>query len=122
MLSRGRVEALRAAGDFQLIVEHMEEAGLGALKREFERLKKKLAGGRLVREEREKRHCLPSLDRIGVITSPSGAAIRDILQHPARGASAGDVLIYPTRCRARRRPGRFLGALQPPASARNATC
>ncbi len=49
VLARGRVTMYEPRGDYQMIVEHLEEAGVGALKREFERLKAKLAGGRAVR-------------------------------------------------------------------------
>ena len=72
-----------ARGDYQLIVEHMEEAGVGALKREFERLKTKLAAEGLFALERKRE--LPRFPRrIGVITSPTGAAIRDVLHILAR--------------------------------------
>ncbi len=84
-----------ARGDYQLIVEHMEEAGVGALKREFERLKAKLAAEGLFALERKRE--LPRFPRrIGVITSPTGAAIRDILHILARRFPPAGVIIYPT--------------------------
>ncbi|MEZ5515604.1 MAG: exodeoxyribonuclease VII large subunit [Steroidobacteraceae bacterium] len=95
VLARARVGLYEPRGDFQLIVEHLEEAGLGALKRQFEQLKNKLAAEGLFAAERKRP--LPEVPRrIGVVTSPSGAAIRDILHVLARRFAAIPVLIYPT--------------------------
>ena len=95
VLARGRVTLYEPRGDFQLIVEHMEEAGVGVLKREFERLKTKLLAEGLFALERKRP--LPAFPRrIGVITSPSGAAIRDVLHILARRFPPAAVLIYPT--------------------------
>ena len=92
---RGRVGLYEPRGDYQLIVEHMEEAGLGALKREFERLKAKLQAEGLFAQDLKR--SLPALPRrIGVITSPTGAAVRDVLQILRRRYPPADVLIYPT--------------------------
>ncbi|TLY70575.1 MAG: exodeoxyribonuclease VII large subunit [Gammaproteobacteria bacterium] len=95
VLVRGRISVYEARGDYQLIVEHLEEAGIGALKREFERLKAKLAAEGLFALERKR--SLPRFpQRIGVITSPSGAALRDILHILARRFPPARVLVYPT--------------------------
>ncbi len=95
VLVRGRVTMYEARGDYQMIVEHMEEAGVGALKREFERLKAKLAAEGLFAVERKRE--LPRFPRrIGVITSPTGAAIRDVLHILARRFPPAAVIIYPT--------------------------
>ena len=95
VLVRGRVTLYEARGDYQLIAEHMEEAGVGALKREFERLKTQLAAEGLFALERKRE--LPRFPRrIGVVTSPSGAAIRDILHILARRFPPASVIIYPT--------------------------
>jgi exodeoxyribonuclease VII large subunit len=94
VLARGRVSLYEARGEFQVVVEHLEEAGEGLLRRRFEELKQKLAGEGLF-EERHKKP-LPRLpSRIGVITSPTGAALRDILHVLARRFPAAAVLIYP---------------------------
>ncbi len=78
-----------------MIVEHLEEAGVGALKREFERLKAKLAAEGLFAPELKRP--LPAFPRrIGVITSPSGAAVRDVLHILKRRYPPARVLIYPT--------------------------
>jgi exodeoxyribonuclease VII large subunit len=95
VLARGRISLYEPRGDYQLIVEHMEEAGVGALKREFERLKVKLAAEGLFALERKR--SLPRFPRrIGVVTSPSGAAIRDVLHILRRRFPPASVLIYPT--------------------------
>jgi exodeoxyribonuclease VII large subunit len=95
ILARGRVSVYEPRGDYQFIVEHLEEAGVGALKREFERLKAKLAAEGLFALERKR--SLPRFPRrIGVITSPTGAALRDILHILARRFPPAAVLIYPT--------------------------
>lgn len=75
---RGRVGLYEARGDYQLIGEAMEEAGEGALQRAFEALKRKLAAEGLLASER-KRGLPRYAHRLAVITSPSGAAVRDVL-------------------------------------------
>jgi exodeoxyribonuclease VII large subunit len=95
VVARGRVTLYEPRGDYQLIVEHMEEAGVGALKREFERLKTQLTAEGLFALERKRP--LPAFPRrVGVITSPTGAAIRDVLHILARRFPPTEVLIYPT--------------------------
>jgi exodeoxyribonuclease VII large subunit len=94
VLVRGRISVYEPRGEYQLIVEHLEEAGVGALQREFERLKSRLAAEGLFALECKR--SLPRFPRrIGVITSPSGAALRDILQILARRYPPAAVLIYP---------------------------
>ena len=94
LLLRGRISVYEARGEYQLIVEHLEEAGVGALKREFERLKTRLAAEGLFALERKRP--LPRFpQRVGVITSPSGAALHDILKILARRFPPAAVLIYP---------------------------
>jgi exodeoxyribonuclease VII large subunit len=94
VLVRARVSLYEPRGDYQLIVEHMEEAGDGALRRAFEELKRRLAAEGLF--EAACKRPLPALPgRIGVITSPSGAAIRDVLSVLRRRFPAIPVRIYP---------------------------
>ena len=91
----GRASIYEARGDYQLIVEQLEDAGEGELRRRFEALKKKLSAEGLFDAE-EKRE-LPELpERIGIVTSPSGAAVRDILTVLRRRFPAIPVVIYPT--------------------------
>lgn len=94
VLARGRVSLYEPRGDYQLIVEHLEAAGVGALQREFERLKAKLAAEGLFAPE-AKRAVPPFPRRIGVVTSPTGAAIRDVLHILARRFPPAAVRIYP---------------------------
>ena len=78
VLVRGRVGLYEPRGDYQLIAEHMEDAGIGLLQRQFDALKQKLATAGLFDEDHKKD--LPEYPkRIGIITSPTGAAIQDIL-------------------------------------------
>lgn len=83
VLTRGRLTLYEARGDYQLVLDHMEEAGEGALRRAFEELKAKLAAEGLFDEGR-KRPLPRFVQRIAVITSPSGAAVRDVLSVLAR--------------------------------------
>lgn len=94
ILVRARVSLYEARGEFQLIIEHMEEAGAGALRQAFEALKARLAAEGLF--DAARRRPLPALPRrLGVITSPTGAAVRDILSVLARRFPALPVLVYP---------------------------
>ena len=94
VLANGRISLYPERGDFQLIVQFMEEAGTGALRRAFEALKQRLADEGLF--DQSLKRALPSLPRqIGVVTSPTGAALRDILSILARRFPAIPVLIYP---------------------------
>ncbi len=91
---RGRVSLYEPRGDYQFLADFMEEAGEGALRRQFEVLKAKLAAAGLFAPEHKQ--ALPVLPkRIGVITSPTGAAIRDILHILKRRFPSIPVLIYP---------------------------
>jgi exodeoxyribonuclease VII large subunit len=94
VLVRGRISLYAPRGDYQLILEHMEPSGEGALRRAFEQLKQKLQAEGLFDEARKKP--LPAVpQRIGVITSPTGAAIRDILNVLRRRYPLGEVVVYP---------------------------
>lgn len=94
VLVRARISLYEPRGDFQMVVEHMEEAGDGQLRRAFEELKKRLSLEGLFDPAHKKP--LPRLSqRIGVVTSPTGAAIRDILSILRRRFPAIPVLIYP---------------------------
>ena len=94
VLIRARVSLYEGRGDYQLIVEHMEEAGFGALQRAFEALKLKLANEGLFDDAYKQP--LPSLPKhIAVITSPTGAAIRDVLSVLNRRFPAIPVTVIP---------------------------
>lgn len=94
VLLRGRVSLYEPRGDYQFLVDHIEEAGEGLLRRRFEELKTKLAAEGLFAVERKKP--IPRLPRrIGVISSPTGAAIRDVLHILRRRFCSIPVLLYP---------------------------
>lgn len=94
VLLRARVSLYEGRGDYQIIAEHMEEAGAGALQRAFEELKLKLAREGLFDEHLKKP--LPTLPKhIAVITSPTGAAIRDILNVLERRFPSIPVTVIP---------------------------
>src|SRR5712691_8267204 len=79
VIVRGRLSVYEARGEYQLYVEYLEPAGLGALQLAFEQLKQKLAAEGLFDPSRKRP--LPLLPRaVGVVTSPTGAVIRDILR------------------------------------------
>jgi exodeoxyribonuclease VII large subunit len=95
VLVLGKVSIYEPRGDYQVIVEQVEAAGEGELRRRFEALKNKLAAEGLFDEARKS--ALPALPgRIGVVTSASGAAIRDIVTVLRRRFPAIPVIVYPT--------------------------
>jgi len=94
VLLRARVSLYEGRGDYQIIAEHMEEAGSGALQRAFDELKHKLSQEGLFNEAHKKE--LPSLPKhIGVITSPTGAAIHDVLSVLERRFAGIPVTVIP---------------------------
>jgi exodeoxyribonuclease VII large subunit len=94
VLVRGKVGLYEPRGEFQMVIEQMESAGEGALQRQFEELKRKLHAQGLFADEHKKP--LPTFPRcIGVITSPTGAAIRDILHVLKRRCPQIPVMVYP---------------------------
>ncbi len=110
VLAYGRVSIYEARGDYQLIVEQVEPAGEGALKREYDKLRKKLAAEGLFDEDRKQ--ALPKLPRrIGIITSPSGAAVRDILTVLRRRFPSVPVTIYPAAVQGDAAPGELMAAI-----------
>ncbi|HEU4813687.1 MAG TPA: exodeoxyribonuclease VII large subunit [Xanthomonadaceae bacterium] len=96
VLARGRLTLYEARGEYQLVLDHMEEAGEGALQRAFEALKAKLAAEGLFATER-KRPLPAFVRRLGVITSPSGAAVRDIVSVLGRRCPMLEVDILPVQ-------------------------
>lgn len=91
---RGRVSVYEPRGEYQLIVEYIEPKGVGALQLAFEQLKKRLAQEGLF--DAEKKKPLPILPHcIGIVTSPTGAAIRDMLRVIKRRHPKMEILLYP---------------------------
>ena len=94
VLARGRIDVYEARGEYQLLVEHLEPQGLGALQLAFEQLKKKLAAEGLFAAERKRP--LPRFPRrIGIVTSPRGAAIADMIQILSRRFPGLHIRLYP---------------------------
>ena len=94
VLVRGRLTLYEARGEYQLVLEHMEEAGEGALLQAFEALKARLAAEGLFAAER-KRSLPRFIRRLGVITSASGAAVRDVLSVLSRRFPLLEVDVLP---------------------------
>ncbi|MEE8108529.1 MAG: exodeoxyribonuclease VII large subunit, partial [Gammaproteobacteria bacterium] len=110
VLVRAKVSIYEARGNYQLIVESMEEAGEGRLQREFERLRKKLLDAGLFAAE--SKQPLPAAPRkIGIVTSPTGAAVRDILHVLKRRFPVAQVLIYPVAVQGEAAAGQIVRAL-----------
>ncbi|UPG93336.1 exodeoxyribonuclease VII large subunit [Luteibacter aegosomatissinici] len=103
VLMRAKVGLYEARGEFQLVADHMEPAGEGALQREFEQLKARLGAEGLFDTERKR--ALPAFPRrIGVVTSPSGAAIRDVLSVLGRRLGLAEVEVLPVPVQGREAP------------------
>ncbi|MGI9335615.1 MAG: exodeoxyribonuclease VII large subunit, partial [Gammaproteobacteria bacterium] len=117
VLLQARASIYPARGDFQLIASYMEEAGAGALRRAFEALKRKLHGEGLF-DEAHKLALPPFPMRIGVITSPTGAALRDVLAVLGRRHPGAEVIVYPTPVQGEQAPRGIVRALES-AGARN---
>lgn len=115
--ARVRVTLYEARGEFQLVVEHLEEAGEGALLRAFEELKKRLAAEGLF--DAAKKRPLPKQPRrIGVITSASGAAVRDVLSVLARRFPLAQVEVLPVPVQGREAPPAIIVMLHAASNAR----
>jgi exodeoxyribonuclease VII large subunit len=96
VIARGRVDVYEARGEYQLLVESLEPRGHGALQFAFEQLKNKLLAEGLFDEGRKRP--LPKLPRrIGIVTSPSGAVIQDMLNVLARRFPGLHVRLYPAQ-------------------------
>ncbi len=96
VIARGRLDVYPGRGDYQLIVDALEPQGYGALQFAFEQLKKKLALEGLFEPSRKRP--LPKLpERIGLVTSPSGAVIQDMLNILARRFPGLHIRLYPAQ-------------------------
>ncbi|WP_317929097.1 exodeoxyribonuclease VII large subunit [Halioxenophilus sp. WMMB6] len=110
VIVRGKVSLYEGRGDFQLIAEHMEESGFGQLQRQFELLKTKLLNEGLFDPSRKK--SLPEFPlHIGIITSPTGAAVRDVLSVLKRRMPTVPVTIVPAAVQGREAAQQLISAL-----------
>ena len=117
VLVQAQVSLYEARGDFQLIVSQMQVAGEGALQIAFEKLKKKLAQEGLFDDAHKKE--IPELPKcIGVITSPSGAAVQDVLRVLHRRFSSIPIVVYPSMVQGDQAAGQLVQALKK-ANSRN---
>ena len=94
VIARGRISVYEAGGQYQMYIEEMEADGMGDLYAKFEALKKKLSDEGLFSEDRKKP--IPKFpEKIGIVTSPTGAAIRDMINVLKRRCPMVKVIIYP---------------------------
>ena len=108
---RGKVSLFEGRGDYQLILDAVEPAGDGALRLAFEALKEKLGGEGLFASERK--IALPAHPkRIGIVTSPTGAVIRDIISVFRRRAPQVELNLIPTAVQGREATAQIVRALQ----------
>ena len=108
---RGRITVYEDRGELQISAEFMEPKGAGALQLAFEQLKARLQAEGLFEASRKKP--LPPLpQRIGIITSPQGAAVRDILNILARRHHSANILIYPAQVQGDSAPGEVMAGLR----------
>ena len=108
---RGRITVYEDRGELQVSAEFMEPKGAGALQLAFEQLKARLQAEGLFDAARKK--AIPPLpQRIGIITSPQGAALRDILNILARRHHSANVLIYPAQVQGDSAPGEVMAGLR----------
>ncbi len=111
MLALGKVGIYETRGEYQMVVERMEPIGEGELRRRFELLKIKLQGEGLFDDDRKRE--LPSLPScIGIVTSPSGAAVRDILSVLNRRFPLVPVVIYPSAVQGDAAAGEIVAAIK----------
>lgn len=111
VLIKGRISVFEPRGSYQILCEHMEPVGAGALQKAFEELKTKLKSEGLF--ESSKKRAIPSHpNKIVVISSPTGAAIQDFIQIVTRRAPFLDVTLIPTLVQGDGAPEKIMEALQ----------
>ena len=119
ILVRASVGLYEPRGDYQLIVEHLESDGEGQLKQQFEALKQKLHSEGLF--DPAKKQALPSyIQRIGIVTSSTGAALHDVLTVLKRRSPATEVIVYPSMVQGETASAQLIEALNK-ANQRNET-
>ena len=110
VLVRCRAGVYEGRGEYQLVVEHMEEAGFGALQRQFDQLKASLASEGLF-DSAHKKSMPQAVNHVGVITSPTGAAVKDVLSVLKRRFPAIKVSIFPTAVQGDQAAGQIVDAI-----------
>lgn len=111
VIVRGRISVYEASGQYQLYVEDMQPDGVGALTLAFQQLKERLEKEGLF--DAEQKRSLPRYpQKIGVITSPTGAAVRDILQITARRWPVAEIVFCPVLVQGTEAPAQLINALR----------
>ena len=111
VLVRASVGLYEPRGDYQLVIEHLEADGDGALKQAFEALKLKLQRDGLFDAD-AKRPVPQVINKIGVVTSSAGAALHDVLTVLKRRSPATEVIVYPTLVQGEQAPAQIIHALE----------
>ena len=111
VLARASISLYEPRGDYQLIVEHMEPEGEGFLKQQFEQLKRKLLTEGLF-DQSHKRPLPHPILKVGVVTSPTGAAMHDILTVLKRRNPAIEVILYPSQVQGEQAPYQLIHAIE----------
>ncbi len=111
VIAHGRVSVYESGGQYQLYVDDLQPDGAGSLALRFEQLKRKLAAEGLFDESR-KRPLPPMPRRIGVITSPSGAAVHDIITVLGRRFPAAEMILYPSEVQGTQAPAQLISGVE----------
>ena len=111
VIAHGRVSVYESSGQYQLYVDDLQPDGAGSLAMRFEQLKRKLAAEGLFDEAR-KRPLPPMPKRIGVITSPSGAAVHDIINVLGRRFPAAEMILYPSEVQGAQAPAQLISGVE----------
>ena len=111
VIAHGRVSVYESSGQYQLYVDDLQPDGAGSLAMRFEQLKRKLAAEGLFDEAR-KRPLPPMPKRIGVITSPSGAAVHDIINVLGRRFPAAEMILYPSEVQGAQAPAQLIAGVE----------
>ena len=111
VIAHGRVSVYESSGQYQLYVDDLQPDGAGSLALRFEQLKRKLAAEGLFDESR-KRPLPPMPRRIGVITSPSGAAVHDIINVLGRRFPAAEMILYPSEVQGAQAPAQLISGVE----------
>ena len=111
VIAHGRVSVYETNGQYQLYVDDLQPDGAGSLAMRFEQLKRKLSAEGLFDETR-KRPLPPMPRRIGVITSPSGAAVHDIINVLGRRFPATEMILYPSEVQGAQAPAQLIEGVE----------
>ncbi|NVJ59914.1 MAG: exodeoxyribonuclease VII large subunit [Gammaproteobacteria bacterium] len=109
--ARAKVSLYEARGDYQLNIDYLEPAGLGNLQLQFEQLKQKLTEEGLL-DPAAKKSIPKNISRIGLITSPTGAAIKDVITVMQRRFPLIEIIVYPCQVQGKNAHSTVISALE----------